>query len=160
MYFVTGHGEASIESGGGPADRSLAVLAEALTRENIEAADTTLLGAAFPEDADVLAIIGPTRAFTEAEIETLDAYLDGGGRLLVALDPLIEPAGTMRSTRLEDFLAGRGVGVNDDLVVDPSRRLPFYDLSAVYLTDFPLPPGDPGVGGHRGPVHRRPIAVR
>ncbi len=147
IYFVAGHGEASVESSGGATDRSLAVLAEALKRENIETADTMLLGAELPEDVDVLAIIGPTRAFTEAEIETLDAYLDGGGRLLVALDPLIEPAGTMRSTRLEDFLAGRGVGVNEDLVVDPSRRLPFYDLSAVYLTDFPAHPVTQGLEG-------------
>jgi hypothetical protein len=43
----------------------------------------------------------------------------------------------MRPTRLEAMLAERGVVVRDDLVVDPSRRLPFYDLSAVYLEDFP-----------------------
>ena len=58
----------------------------------------------------------------------------------MALDPLIEPGGTMRPTRLEEMLAERGVVVGDDLVVDPSRRLPFYDLSAVYLEDFPSHP--------------------
>jgi len=147
VYFVTGHGEASLASDGRSTDRSLAVLAETLKRENIEAEDTALLSGAVPDDADVLAIIGPTRPFTEAEIEALGTYLDGGGRLLVALDPLIEPAGTMRSTRLEAFLADRGVEVNDDLVVDPSKRLPFYDLSAVYLTDFPAHPVTQGLEG-------------
>ncbi len=138
IYFVTGHGEAALAgAGGGAADRSLQVLEESLKRENMETADTTLLSGEVPEDADVLAIIGPTRAYTEPEIEALGAYLDRGGRLLVALDPLIEPAGTMRPTRLEPMLAERGVVIHDDLVVDPSRRLPFYDLSAVYLEDFP-----------------------
>jgi len=138
VYFVTGHGEAALGgAGGGAADRSLRVLEESLKRENMETADTTLLSGEVPEDADVLAIVGPTRAYTEAEIEALDVFLDRGGRLLVALDPLIEPAGTMRPTRLEPMLAERGVVVRDDLVVDPSRRLPFYDLSAVYLEDFP-----------------------
>ncbi len=64
-----------------------------------------------------------------------------------ALDPLIEPAGTMRPTRLEAMLAERGVVVHDDLVVDPTRRLPFYDLSAVYLEDFPAHPITTGLEG-------------
>lgn len=145
VYFVTGHGEAAVAGGG--SDRSVALLAEALKRENMEAADTTLLSGEVPLDADILAIAGPTRAFTEAEIAALNAFLDGGGRLLVALDPLIEPTGTMRPTRLEALLAARGVTVHDDLVVDPSRRLPFYDLSAVYLQDFPAHPVTEGLEG-------------
>ncbi len=148
VYFVTGHGEASVEGiGGGAADRGLSVLADTLKRENMETADTSLLTGEVPADADVLAIIGPTRAFTESEIEALDVFLDRGGRLLVALDPLIEPAGTMRPTRLEALLAARGVVVHDDLVIDPSRRLPFYDLSAVYLEDFPPHPVTEGLEG-------------
>jgi ABC-type uncharacterized transport system involved in gliding motility auxiliary subunit len=146
VYFVTGHGEAALESGAG-AERSLRILEESLKRENMETADTSLLSGEVPGDADVLAIIGPTRAYTEPEIEALDAFLDGGGRLLVALDPLIEPTGTMRPTRLESLLAERGVTVHDDLVVDPSRRLPFYDLSAVYLEDFPAHPLTRGLEG-------------
>ncbi len=135
VYFVTGHGEASVGGTGGR-DRSLAVLKEALKRENVQAEDTSLLTGKVPEDADALAIIGPTAAYTEPEIEALGTYLDGGGRLLACLDPLIEPTGTMRHTRLEKFLARYAVEVQDDLVVDPARQLPFFDLSAVYLTDF------------------------
>ena len=149
IYLVTGHGESSLAAGSGGAvsDRSLAVLEESLKRENIEIEDTTLLGGSAPEDADVLAIIGPTRAFTEAEIQALDDFLDAGGRLLIALDPLIEPEGTMRPTRLEAFLADRGIMVGNDLVVDPSRKLPFYDLSAVYVTDFATHPVTQGLEG-------------
>jgi len=147
VYFVTGHGEASLEGGGGPADRSLSVLGDTLKRENMEAEDVSLLSGEVPADADVVAIVGPTRAYTESEVSALEAFLDGGGRVLVALDPLIEPAGTMRPTRLEEMLATRGVVVNDDLVVDPSRRLPFYDLSAVYLDDFPSHPVTSGLEG-------------
>ena len=69
----------------------------------------------------MLAIVGPTRPFTEPELAALEAFIGRGGRLLVCLDPLIEPAGTMRATRLEGFLATHGIRVNDDLVVDPSR---------------------------------------
>ena len=147
VYFVTGHGEASATGDGGTTDRSLSVLAEALKRENMETADVTLLSGVVPDDADILAIVGPTRAFTEPEIAALEAFLDGGCRLLAALDPLIEPTGVMRPTRLEALLAGRGVAVRDDLVVDPSRRLPFYDLSAVYLQDVLSHPVTNGLEG-------------
>ncbi len=148
IYFVTGHGEASLEAASGPlADRGLSSLAEALKRENIEAEDTSLLSGSIPDDADLLAIIGPTHPYTEIEIDLLRGWLDGGGRLLVCLDPLIDPSGVMRQTRLEPLLAEHGVEVHDDLVVDPSRKLPFYDLSAVYLTDFPSHPVTTGLEG-------------
>jgi len=140
VYFVTGHGEASLQTtGGGPGERGLTVLEETLRRDNMETADVSLLSGEVPADADVIAIIGPTRAYTDAEIVALDGYLDRGGRLLVALDPLIEPEGTMRPTQLEPLLARRGVTV--------SRRLPFYDLSAVYLEDFPSHPVTEGLEG-------------
>jgi hypothetical protein len=149
VYFVTGHGEASVDSGaeGAVSNRSLAVISESLKRENVEVEDTSLMGGSAPDDADVLAIIGPTRALTDNEITVLGDFLDRGGRLLVCLDPLIEPGGGMRPTRLEAFLAERGIEVGDDLVVDPSRKLPFYDLSAVYLTDFPDHPVTQGLEG-------------
>lgn len=149
VYFVTGHGEAALDPvQSGSADRSLSILGETLARDNMTAEGVSLLSGEIPDDADVIAIIGPTRAFTEPEIEALDGYLEQGGRLFVALDPLIEPEGTMRATRLEVMLERHGVEVRDDLVVDPSRRLPFYDLSAVYLADFLEHPITQGLEGY------------
>lgn len=149
VYFVTGHGEATLTpvGSGALAERSLGVLADALLRENMEIDSVTLLSGEVPADADVIVIAGPTTPYTEPEIAALGAYLDGGGRLIVALDPLIEADGTMRGIRLEAFLAERGVIVGNDLVVDPSRKLPFFDLSAVYLTDFASHPVAQGLEG-------------
>jgi hypothetical protein len=149
IAFVTGHGEASLATSetGALAGRGLTVLTDSLARDNLAVTEVSLLSGEIPDDADVLAIVGPTRPYTEPEIELLDDYLDRGGRLLVALDPLIEPEGTMRLTRLEALLARHGVVVNNDLVVDPSRKLPFFDLSAVYLTDFAQHPVTGGLEG-------------
>ncbi len=148
VYVVTGHGEASLETPtAGPGERSLTVLSEALSRDTIEAEPLELFTGQVPDDADVVAIIGPTKPYTEVEIEALGRFLDRGGRLLVCLDPVIDPSGTMRTTRLEPFLAERGVAAGDDLVIDPSRKLPFYDLSAVYLTDFADHPVTTGMEG-------------
>ncbi len=149
IYFVSGHGEATpTEQGNGAlAGRSLSILLDKMRKDNMVAEEVSLLSGVIPDDADVIAIVGPTRPYTEAEIDALEAFLDGGGRALVALDPLIETDGTMRQTRIEAFLAGRGVMVNEDLVVDPSRKLPFFDLSAVYLTDFAQHPVTTGLDG-------------
>ncbi len=149
VSFVTGHGEAVpvVQEEGALAGRSLAELVNKLSKDNMDTDEINLLSGEIPEATDVIAIVGPTRGFTEVEIAALDAFLDRGGRLLVALDPLIEPDGTMRQTRLEAFLAGRGVMVGDDLVVDPSRKLPYFDLSAVYLTDFADHPVTTGLDG-------------
>jgi len=134
VYFVTGHGEASLAAT--QRGRTIHTLKEALKRENVTTADSSLLSGKIPEDADVLAILGPTAPFAENEIEVLANWLDSGGRLVVCLDPLIARDGTMKTTRLAPFLKTHGVEVQNDLVIDPSRRLPFFDLSAVYLTDF------------------------
>jgi len=147
VYFISGHGEPTLGAPSQPSEPAIGTLEEALKRENMETTETTLLGGAVPEDADVVAIVGPMRAFTEAEINALDAYLERGGRLLVALDPLIEPDGGMRSTRLEALLLKWGVEVRDDLVIDPSKKLPFYDLSAVYLDVFGDHPITQGMDG-------------
>ncbi len=145
VYFVTGHGEAALS--GGMRGRSLAVLDRALKREDMKSADTSLMSGTVPKDADVLAILGPTAPFTATEITTLNRYLSSGGRLLVCLDPLISRDATMQHTRLEPFLKAHGVEVQDDLVIDPSHRLPFFDLSAVYLTDFGPHPITKGLTG-------------
>jgi len=147
VYVVTGHGEASIGEVAAAPERGLRTLGEVLRRENMEVADASLLSGAVPGDADALAIIGPGQPFTEAEIGALAGYLDRGGRLLVCLDPLIDPTAAMRPTRLEGLLAAHGVEVRDDLVVDPERRLPFFDLSAVYLSDFRPHPVTTGLEG-------------
>lgn len=146
VYFVTGHGEATPD-GEATRDRSLATLAESLRRENMTVADTSLLGGHIPDDADALAIVGPTKPYTEQEVALLDRFLADGGRLLVALDPLFDPAGGMQQTRLEPMLEAHGVEVHDDLVVDPSRKLPFFDLSAVYLEQFSPHPVTRGLEG-------------
>ncbi len=147
VYFVTGHGEPGLSPGATPSDRSLSTLTELLKRENMETAETSLLSGHVPEDADVLAIVGPMRSLTENEISAVRTFLEGGGRLLAALDPLIEPDGTMRTIRLEDLLIDWDVVVRDDLVIDPTKKLPFYDLSAVYLDAYGDHPVTQGMEG-------------
>jgi ABC-type uncharacterized transport system involved in gliding motility auxiliary subunit len=142
IYFVTGHGEHDPDSA---AEDGMSQLRELLKRDNLEVAKATLLSGSVPADCDLLVIAGPKTPLTDVEKSTLSGYLEKGGRALVLLDPVL--AKQQRSSGLEEFLKGYGVLVNDDLVIDPARKLPFFDLSAVYVSDFRAHPAVDGLQG-------------
>jgi ABC-type uncharacterized transport system involved in gliding motility auxiliary subunit len=150
VYFVTGHGEHDPDG----FDRDgLSDLKQMLTRDNLDVQKTSLLSGSVPGDCDVLVIAGPKTPFTDAEKAALKAYLDKGGRALIMLDPVL--AAQERPSGLGDLLKAYGVEVQDDLVIDPARRLPFFDLSAVYVTDFR---SHPVVNGLQGVAVLLPVA--
>jgi len=93
-YFTRGHGEMSwLASGGddgrGDPLRLLRVLEGDLRDLNY---GLRLFGLAegsareVPEDAALVAIIGPTQPFLPEEVEALKAYLERGGKILAMLD--------------------------------------------------------------------------
>lgn len=48
------------------------------------------LGSAVPDDADLVVVLSPKRAFLDQEIESLRRYVDAGGALLLTMDPVGE----------------------------------------------------------------------
>ncbi len=150
VYFSTGHGEHDPDGFDGD---GYSQLKEAVKRDNLDVEKTSLLGGSVPADCDLLVVAGPKVPFTAAEKAALTAYLDKGGRALVMLDPVLgaraQPSG------LEDLVKAYGVQVGNDLVIDPGRRLPFFDLSAVYVSDFRA---HPVVNGMQGLAVLLPVA--
>jgi hypothetical protein len=89
FYVTVGHGELS-EAPESPEGRSVTGLKKLLEQQNFAVKDLGLgqgLGNDVPKDAAVVAIIGPTREFMFGEVESLKRYAQGGGHLLVALEP-------------------------------------------------------------------------
>jgi ABC-type uncharacterized transport system involved in gliding motility auxiliary subunit len=114
VYFVTGHGEGSPDDPEGP---GFSLTRDALAGENIEVG--TLLLAREPEvptDAAAIIVGSPERPLQPREIELLDRYLQGGGSVLVLIDPFVQ-------TNLAETLLGWGVEVGDDLIVDQQVQL-------------------------------------
>jgi ABC-type uncharacterized transport system involved in gliding motility auxiliary subunit len=72
--------------------------------------------AQIPTDCDVLAIIGPTTAISPTAQQAIGTYLQGGGKLLVALGPWQDPSVT---SSLNAVLQPYNVGFSGGLVVDP-----------------------------------------
>ncbi|MGH9464248.1 MAG: Gldg family protein, partial [Thermoanaerobaculia bacterium] len=136
ILFTKGHGEHALDdfSSGG-----LSAAADYLERENFEVEEWASLGrAALPADTDLVVVAGPTSTFVPPEVEMFDRYLAGGGRMLVLLDPVPSRTGSgeLLATGLEQWLAGWGVDVGNDVVVDPANPLPFFGSETLFVTDY------------------------
>ena len=109
--FLTGHGEAD------PEDRDRQGFAGA--KEETEGANyktktvSLLENPEVPQDCTVLIVAGPGNDYLEPEIGILTKYVEGGGRMAFMLD-------YEKSPRLVEMLAGWGIRVKDDLIVDLS----------------------------------------
>jgi len=120
IYFIDGHNERLISNEEGKAaegKESVGRAAEALRNETYRVEGLNLASSeSVPEDADALVIAGPTRAYFDHELEAIRAFVAGGGGVMLLIDPRAR-------TNLYDSLAGWGVVLGDDVVVDQNLAL-------------------------------------
>lgn len=93
VYFTTGHGERGFDEGNKgerPQASKLKKLAEAMNAKVKRLGIGEGLGSAVPQDAGAVVVHGPTSAFLPEEAATLKAYVEGGGSLLLLLDPGVD----------------------------------------------------------------------
>jgi hypothetical protein len=117
-YFTTGHGELTWKSGGDASlerkIRGLKAVLEYMSFEVKTLGPTDGLNDAVPDDADLVIVAGPTGPFQAPEVDVLRTYLEGGGALLIAVEP--PPVrGTKPGTQVEDAL--------DDLILRLGFRI-------------------------------------
>jgi len=128
VWFTTGHGEKALDAQD-PAE-GLATLNGTLKQQGIATEAVTLAERpAIPPEVKLVVVAGPTRRFLDHEMDLLQAYAQGGGRLLALLDPSEE-------TGLEGLLDRWGIALGGDIVVDPSRQLPFVSAANLLVTDY------------------------
>ena len=118
VYFLTGHGELT------PADR-LGTLASYLEGEGYTVGSLNVAQVGkIPDDATVLVAVGPQSDLSEQERETIQAYLEQGGRLMLLMDP-----STRSITGWNTLAEGLGVRFRNDVVVDPAQSFFLDPLS-------------------------------
>jgi ABC-type uncharacterized transport system involved in gliding motility auxiliary subunit len=161
ILFTTGHGEAELD-GTGP--DGLSRLGDFLGRDNFELEEWRSLGAQqVPAGTDLLVVAGPTSAFTPPELEVFGRYLEGGGRILVLLDPALGRGRELADAALSEWLGDYGVVVADAVVVDPSRLLPFFGADTIFADDYGSHPITDALRQARLPVVfslARPVSAR
>ncbi len=118
VYFITGHGERSIQDySNGGYDKIRA----AINAENFEAKEILLLREEeVPDDAAVLVSAGPTNDYEPHEMELIQRFVNEGGRVLFLMDP--SESGEEYSS-ISAFLEQYGLLIGNDLIIDPLSRV-------------------------------------
>lgn len=114
IYFVTGHGEPSIDD---PADQGITALRDALKGKGFTPKVLNLLSATkVPTDALCVVLIGPQREPLPIELNVLSEYFKNGGRILLALE--YDSPKIWKTWCLNNF----EIFVHDGVVVDPLAK--------------------------------------
>jgi ABC-type uncharacterized transport system involved in gliding motility auxiliary subunit len=116
LCFVTGHHEHSPHDS---SDRSgYSEVAKSLEKENFDIRTfDTVPPTGVPANCAAVILAGPSQDFLPGEADQLSRYLDGGGRILLMVDPDAPPSAV-------EFLARYNVRAGNDIVVDERNR--FY----------------------------------
>ncbi len=110
IFFVTGHGERSIED---VDTEGFAKLKAAILDENYEAEEIlTLRESELPEDCDLLIIAGAEKDIFAPEKNLISRHLERGGNLLVMLEPILE------LPELHTLVGGYGVEIGNNVIID------------------------------------------
>ena len=84
-----------------------------------------------PKDCTVLLVDGPRRDMIQPAVDALKTYVEGGGRLMLTLDPPLKfGSGVDDNDKLLAVLAGWGVKVEKNLVIDTSLAAQAYGMGA------------------------------
>lgn len=99
LYATTGHGERSLDGfeGTGLSQIKQMLSDSAFTVNTLNLFET----GSVPDDADVVLIASPTAQFSTAEIDALQAYLDGGGAVMLLSDPTFGTANSEGVTGID-----------------------------------------------------------
>jgi ABC-type uncharacterized transport system involved in gliding motility auxiliary subunit len=122
VYFLVGHGERDLND---PKPGGFQVAKRALENEGYEVVTLNLLSqGAIPPDATVVIVAAPKKPLLSTEVNTLKAYLEKGGPLLIMLEAF-EDGG------LKGFLASYGVGLDNGIILDVNQVSQALGVSAV-----------------------------
>ncbi len=130
IYFITGHGEASLES----SQVSMATAKKTLEDKNYTVKSLNLVvDNKIPEDALTIVIPGPMKPVSEQEVNLLKSYVDAGGSLIVMENPTIVTDFGDAADPLADYLMKDwGISLNNDIIIDLGSQQPLYAVSASY----------------------------
>lgn len=121
IYFLSGHGEHTVEQGGDTSYRRVRTLLEAknytVRSLNLRAENQ------IPSDATAIVIAGPNTLLSNEEAGLLRTYLDQGGSIVFLLNPTLVTNRGNEADAFQAYLAENwGVVFNNDLIIDPSSN--------------------------------------
>jgi ABC-type uncharacterized transport system involved in gliding motility auxiliary subunit len=136
VYFTAGHGEPGLDAF--DRGRGYSEAKQLLERDNVTVASWESLGKGqVPADVSAVVVAGPRTAFLEPETEALRKYLEGGGRALFLLDPVLPgPGAPSADLGLGSLLEAYGVKLVNDIVIDPANAVPLVGPETVIANHY------------------------
>jgi len=138
VYFIQGHGEGDLEDD--KTKKGLYIAKLLLEREGFIVNSLNLVkNPEVPADADMVAAWGAQRPLSKKEAGALKIYLEKGGRLVIAQDPLLTTTknGLIKSG-LEGLLKDYGLKFDPAVILEQQMRLmqaPVIDVD-IPMADF------------------------
>lgn len=130
IYFVTGHGERSIEDD--KTNLGIKLLVDQFKNDGLRTDSISLLSIeAVPADAACLIIAGPRSQYMEGEVDIIRKYVDSGGRLALFLDP-------GSNSGLETMARGWGADFMQGLIIDVNTRNPLVAIGVPSDQNHPV----------------------
>lgn len=123
LYLIAGHGEPSKEDFAETGTATIMAILEDAQGFTVE--ELNLLNAGVvPDDASAVALIGQQSPLDSTESQALNDYLNSGGSLFIAREPVIDPRNlityeTIENDGLNTLLAEWGITLRQDIIVDP-----------------------------------------
>lgn len=115
VYFLIGHDESELEGRGEDGRLGLATRIRGMF---YDVKEIDLRHREIPKDAALVILAGPHADLSLKETGRLRAYVESGGRIFVAIDPVLPGEGNYVAAFLLDF----GLKAGNDVVVDPLSR--------------------------------------
>jgi hypothetical protein len=144
VLYLTGHEERDLSDKKSPAGAG--GLMEVLTRESyvIEPFSIKLANPEVPAGTDIVIINNPKGDLRVEEIEALDRFVLGGGRIYMMLDPWVRvDPGVSQTENLRPWLTRRfGIEVGSDLVLSETGENRFLVELGMEDAPFGEPSGD------------------
>lgn len=124
ICFSEGHQEASTDD---VAPHGLAELRHSLSKSNLEVSTTDLskanLAAEHLSECKLIVVAGPKVVFAERAAHALEDYFQGGGSLLLLLDPYVAEDGRLQKSGLESVARAGGITLGGNFVIEQEAEL-------------------------------------
>jgi ABC-type uncharacterized transport system involved in gliding motility auxiliary subunit len=139
VYFISGHGEKSIDDNG---DGGFSQLKSLLEGINYQLKTLDVITDPLPADTSAIVIAGPTSPYSAAEVEVIGKYLAGGGKAVILAEPsLLMGIEAGQTDALADYLSQNwGITLRDDFVIDPVQYLQGADPSVPITLSYGFSP--------------------
>jgi len=142
VCVVEGSGEHRVDDS---SPEGLSDFQNSVQKDNYKVKSISLLQKAeVPSDCTVLVVAGPTGDYVQPEVDAIKKYVEAGGRALFMLDPPLKLGRKEISdnTSLDDLLAGWGITVDKDLLLDanPLSQLVGLDATVPLVTNYESQP--------------------